>query len=228
MLDIEIGSGKTTRVPARDQGLAAGRAWRTILAAGSIDMSAGTDPPAGDASDPADAERLFATLYSELHRLARRELARRGSDITLGATTLLHEAYLDMSERGVVFPDRARFMAYAARAMRGLIIDYARRRYAQKRGGMFELTSLQTTIADRLTDANELQQISDALEDLAAVEPALAEIVDLKFFCGFSFAEIGAMRGMSERTVQRHWEKARLYLYRVLGNAPEGEAPPRT
>jgi RNA polymerase sigma factor (sigma-70 family) len=104
--------------------------------------------------------------------------------------------------------------------MRGLIIDYARRRYAQKRGGLFELTSLQTTIADRLTDAKELQEISDALEDLAAVEPALAEIVDLKFFCGFSFAEIGAMRGMSERTVQRHWEKARLYLYRVLGNAP--------
>jgi len=191
-------------------------------------MSAGTDPPAGDALDSADAERLFATLYSELHRLARRELARRGSDVTLGATTLLHEAYLDMSARGVVFPDRARFMAYAARAMRGLIIDYARRRYAQKRGGLFELTSLQTTIADRLTDAKELQEISDALEDLAAVEPALAEIVDLKFFCGFSFAEIGAMRGMSERTVQRHWEKARLYLYRVLGNAPEGDAPPRT
>ena len=191
-------------------------------------MSAGTDPPAGDALDPADAERLFATLYSELHRLARRELARRGSDVTLGATTLLHEAYLDMSARSVVFPDRARFMAYAARAMRGLIIDYARRRYAQKRGGLFELTSLHTTIADRLTDAKELQEISDALEDLAAVEPALAEIVDLKFFCGFSFAEIGAMRGMSERTVQRHWEKARLYLFRVLGNAPEADAPSRT
>jgi RNA polymerase sigma factor (TIGR02999 family) len=182
-------------------------------------MSAVTDPPAG-APDPTEAERLFAALYSELHRLARRELARRGSNITLGATTLLHEAYIDMSGRGVVFPDRARFMAYAARAMRGLIIDYARRRYAQKRGGLFELTSLQTTIADKLTDANELQRISDALDDLGGVEPALAEIVDLKFFCGFSFAEIGAMRGVSERTVQRSWEKARLYLYRSIGSAP--------
>jgi RNA polymerase sigma factor (TIGR02999 family) len=179
-------------------------------------MSAATDPPPGDALDPAEAERLFATLYGELHRLARRELARRGSNITLGATTLLHEAYLDMSSRGVVFPDRARFMAYASRAMRGLIIDYARRRYAQKRGGLFELTSLQTTIADRLTDANELQRISDALDELATLEPALAQIVDLKFFCGFSFAEIGAMRGVSERTVQRNWEKARLYLHRAL------------
>ena len=184
-------------------------------------MSALTDPPAGDATDPAAAERLFAALYDELHRLARRELARRGSHVTLGATTLLHEAYLDISARtGMVFPDRARFMAYAARAMRGLIIDYARRRYAQKRGGLFELTSLQTTIAESITDANELQRISDALDELAAVEPALAEIVDLKFFCGFSFAEIGAMRGVSERTVQRQWEKARLYLHRALGSSP--------
>ena len=181
-------------------------------------MSEGPDPPVGDMPDPAAADRLFATLYSELHRLARRELARRGSHITLGATTLLHEAYLDMSAREAVFPDRARFMAYAARAMRGLIIDYARRRYAQKRGGLFELTSLQTTIADRLTDAKELQQISDALDELAAVDPALAEVVDLKFFCGFSFAEIGAMRGVSERTVQRQWEKARLYLHRAMSN----------
>ena len=183
-------------------------------------MSAGTDPPAGDALDPADAERLFATLYSELHRLARRELARRGSDVTLGATTLLHEAYLDMSARSVVFPDRARFMAYAARAMRGLIIDYARRRYAQKRGGMFELTSLQTTIADRLTDANELQQISDALEDLAAVEPALAEIVDLKFSVASRSPKsapcAGCQSGRSSATgkgppvfVPRAWQRAR-------------------
>ncbi len=183
-------------------------------------MNDRTDPPAGDSPDPTDAERLFAALYNELHRLARRELARRGHNVTLGATTLLHEAYLDMSARGAVFPDRARFMAYAARAMRGLIIDYARRRYAQKRGGLFELTSLQTTIADSLTDANELQRISDALDELSAVDATLAEVVDLKFFCGFSFAEIGAMRGVSERTVQRHWEKARLYLYRAIGSPP--------
>jgi RNA polymerase sigma factor (TIGR02999 family) len=184
-------------------------------------MSALTDPPPGDATDPAAAERLFAALYDELHRMARRELARRGGHVTLGATTLLHEAYLDISARtGMVFPDRARFMAYAARAMRGLIIDYARRRYAQKRGGLFELTSLQTTIAESITDVNELQRISDALDELAAVEPALAEIVDLKFFSGFSFAEIGAMRGVSERTIQRQWEKARLYLHRALGSSP--------
>jgi RNA polymerase sigma factor (TIGR02999 family) len=191
-------------------------------------MSSGPpEPPAADAPDPKAAEPLFASLYAELRRLAGRELSRRGSNMTLGATTLLHEAYLDMSGRaGMVFPDRARFMAYAARAMRGLIIDYARRRYAHKRGGMFELTSLQTTVADRQTDANELQRISDALDELAAVDQALAEVVDLKFFCGFSFAEIAAMRGVSERTVQRHWEKARLYLYHSIGDSSPIETRP--
>jgi len=177
--------------------------------------------PAGNAPS-LGAEPLFAALYGELHRVARRELSRRGGQITLGATTLLHEVYLDMSARsGTAFPDHARFLAYAARAMRGLIIDYARRRYSQKRGGRFEITSLQTTIADRLTDANELQGISDALDDLARIEPELAQVVDLKFFCGFSFAEIAAMRGVSERTVQRHWEKARLYLYHAIRHSPD-------
>jgi len=169
---------------------------------------------------PSDAEALFSTLYGELHRMARRELSRRGRNMTLGATTLLHEAYLGMSARsGMAFPDQARFMAYAARTMRGLIIDHVRRRYAHKRGGLYELTPLDTTIAARLAGADDLQQISDALDELAAVEPVLAEIVDLKFFCGFSFAEIAAMRGVSERTVQRHWEKARLYLHHAIAAA---------
>ena len=92
--------------------------------------------------DRAAADALFTALYGELHRMARRELGRRGGGVTLSATTLLHEAYLDISSRdGAAFPDRNRFMAYACRVMRGLIIDYARRRQAQKRGGEFEITS---------------------------------------------------------------------------------------
>ena len=92
---------------------------------------------------------LFASLYDELHRCARRELARRGGGVTLGATTLLHETYLDMSARAdASFPDRARFMAYASRVMRGLIIDYARNRQAQKRGGEFEITSISAGVDD--------------------------------------------------------------------------------
>ena len=162
-------------------------------------------------------EELFAALYSELHRLAKRELARCGFGVSLSSTTLLHEAYLDMAAReGPSFPDRARFMGYAARVMRGLIIDHARERHAQKRGGLFEMTSLDTEVMENAVDHRQLVQISDALNELGKAEPALAEIVDLKFFCGFSFAEIAAMRDVSERTVQRNWEKARIYLHRKI------------
>ena len=149
--------------------------------------------------------------------MARRELSRRGMPITLGATTLLHEVYVDISGReGAAFPDRNRFMAYAARVMRGLIIDYARNRHAQKRGGLFEITSLRTDVAEAIPDVAELTRLSDALDDLATVDARLARIVDLRFFCGFSFAEIAAMSGVSERTAQRDWEKARIYLHQVL------------
>jgi RNA polymerase sigma factor (TIGR02999 family) len=106
-------------------------------------------------------------------------------------------------------------MGYAARVMRGLIIDHARNHHAQKRGGEFEITSLDTE-AGQVVDAPELTRLSDALDELAKIDPSLAQIVDLKFFCGFSFAEIAAMRGVSERTVQRNWEKARIYLHGTL------------
>ena len=159
---------------------------------------------------------LFAALYDELHRMARRELSRRGSGVTLGATTLLHDAYLDISGReGTAFPDRNRFMGYASRVMRNIIIDYARRHQAQKRGGQFEITSLRTGV-DVVADAAELTSISEALDELAAVDERLAKIVDLKFFCGFSFLAIAGMLDLSERTVQRDWEKARIYLHQRL------------
>jgi RNA polymerase sigma factor (TIGR02999 family) len=100
--------------------------------------------------------------------------------------------------------------------MRGLIIDHARNRQAQKRGGLFEFTSLGTEDGGNSIDRRELSLISDALDELAKVDAPLAELVDLKFFCGFSFAEIATMRSVSERTVQRNWEKARIYLHRSI------------
>jgi RNA polymerase sigma factor (TIGR02999 family) len=164
---------------------------------------------------------LFAALYSELHRLARRELARRGFGVSLGVTTLLHEAYVDISERDrTAFHDRAHFMRYAARVMRGLIVDHVRSRRAIKRGGQFEFTSFDVEdVAERAVDSGELTRISEALDALERTDATLVEIVDLKFFCGFSFAEIAAMRGISERTVQRRWEMARLYLHRCIAGS---------
>ena len=177
--------------------------------------------PFGDGVDEhSAADALFISLYAELHRLARRELNRRGPLGGLGVTTLLHEAYLSISDKdGTAFADHARFMAYAARVMRGLIIDDVRRRRSEKRGGLFHITSLDTELAGIVPGPNALLQISDTLDELAEIEPELAEIIDLKFFCGFSFAEIAAMRHVSERTIQRSWEKGRLYLHHAIDSA---------
>ena len=107
-------------------------------------------------------------------------------------------------------------MGYAARVMRGLIIDHARSRNAIKRGGEFEITSLKTDAGENPVEPKELSAISDALDQLAKVEPKLAELVDMKFFCGFSVAEIAALENLSERAAQRRWEKARIYLHRNI------------
>jgi RNA polymerase sigma factor (TIGR02999 family) len=174
---------------------------------------------AAERGEPSAMEALFGALYSELHRVARRELARRGVPVSLSATTLLHEAYLDMAaEGGPSFPDEARFLSYAARVMRGLIIDHVRSRFARKRGSQFEITSLSLSGEEPVIDDRELTRMSEALDELAKIEPSLAQLVDLKFFCGFSLSEIARMRGVTERTVQRHWDKARIYLHRSLGS----------
>ena len=176
-----------------------------------------------ESGDRSAADALFTALYAELHQLAERQLARRGSDLTLGVTTLLHEAYLDMAQReGTVFPNKGRFMAYAARVMRSLILDYVRDHRAQKRGGEFQITTLDEERALAADGETDLEGVGAALERLTAVDPALAEVVDLKFFCGFSLGEIAGMRGVSERTIQRRWEKARIYLRSVLGDARSG------
>jgi RNA polymerase sigma factor (TIGR02999 family) len=173
-----------------------------------------------DGGDSAAAESLFATLYAELHRIAKSQLLRHGGGMTLGATTLLHEAYIALSAgRSAAFPDEGRFLGYAARVMRGLIIDYARARSALKRGGEFEITHLGDDISDGSANAAELEQIGVALEELAGAEHELAILVDLKFFCGFSLIDIARMRGYSLRTAQRNWEKARIFLHRHVGQA---------
>lgn len=181
-----------------------------------------------DRADREAADRLFMLLYQELHRLAERSLRRAGGSLTLGATTLLHEAYLNITGRDdVAFADQPRFLAYASRAMRGLIIDYARRRCAAKRGRQLEITlpDAGDLPADAESSAHVIEQLGDALDELARIEPALAELVDQHFFCGFTFAEIAAMRGASERTVQRDWRKARLLLHHALtDDEPPGGA----
>jgi RNA polymerase sigma factor (TIGR02999 family) len=183
-----------------------------------VDRPIGQLIQSADAGNGAAADQLFAALYRELHAIAERELHRGGSQLTLGTTTLLHEAYLNIAGReGVQFAGRPQFLAYAARAMRGLMIDYARRRRAKKRGGEFHITSPTTEVSpvDEVMP-DELEHLNAALEALAGVDADLARLVDLHFFAGFSFGDLAELRGVSERTVQRDWRKARLLLHRTL------------
>jgi RNA polymerase sigma factor (TIGR02999 family) len=168
------------------------------------------------------ADELFAALYAELHRLAALQLARRGSDLSLGTTTLLHETFLDLSARGTHFASKAHFLAYASRAMRTLVVDSVRRRHAVKRGGEFHITGIDAAdAASALVAAPpfDVDALSESLAQLTELDARLAELVDLHFFCGFTFAEIADMRGVSERTVQRDWRKARVLLQDALLDA---------
>jgi RNA polymerase sigma factor (TIGR02999 family) len=165
-------------------------------------------------------DELFASLYGELHRLADAHLHRQAGLVTLSATTLLHEAYLDIAQRtNLEFPSQGHFLSYASRAMRGLITDYVRQRHAVKRGGDLVFAPFDEATAQPATVSVDFEELGRALDDLAKMDVHLAELVDLKFFCGFSFAEIATLRGVSERTVQRDWAKARLLLHKSLSDA---------
>jgi RNA polymerase sigma factor (TIGR02999 family) len=179
-----------------------------------------------DAAESVTHRRLFASLYGELRQLAERQL-RRNAGAPVSPTTLLHEAYLGMRGRDAVFPDRARFIGYAARVMRGLIIDFVRDRRALKRGGAFHITQLPTQIPELNQDETELTRLSEALDELAVRDAKLAELVDLRYFCGYTLDEIAAQRGTSTRTVKRDWEKARALLFHQLkGELHSGDASP--
>ena len=172
-----------------------------------------------DAGAPGAKERLFSALYAELHRLAQRHL-QRSAGAPISPTTLLHETYLGIVGGEAVFPDRSRFMGYASRVMRGLIIDFTRQRRAQKRGAEFQITQFDSQMVGQAAEADaeqkRLVQLSEALDELAVHDARLAEVVDLKYFCGFSLTDIAAMRGVALRTVQRDWDKARLFLFREM------------
>lgn len=169
--------------------------------------------------DPArDTDRLFATCYRELHRIARHQLLQGHGHATLSATSLLHDTFLGLSAGGAVFATRQQFVAYAARAMRGLVVDHLRAKSARKRGGNAQRVTLDTGVAEALPGVEAATDLAAALEVLERHDAPLAELVDLRFFGGFSLAEIASMRSVCERTVQRDWAKARLMLRHLVAH----------
>jgi len=172
---------------------------------------------AGD-GDPRAAEQVVALLYADLQRLARGRLRRSGNLTLLDTTSLVHESYLRMQKSGSLgFPDRKHFLAYAARVMHTIVIDIVRARRAERRGGDVLHVTLNTEIGETVARPDEeVLQVHEALQSLAAAEPRLAQVVEMRYFGGLSEAEIAEALDITERTVQRDWQKARLYLARAL------------
>src|ERR1700689_4069929 len=166
------------------------------------------------AGDPQARDALFAAAYSELHRLARSRLRDGGRNTVLDTTCLVHEAYLRFVSAGELrAEDRRAFFAYAAQVMRSVIVTSVRERLADKRGGDQAPLSLSTNIAASLPQDEELiLHVHQALEALEQADPRLAQVAQMRYFGGYSEMEIAETLGVTERTVQRDWGKARLIL----------------
>jgi len=163
-------------------------------------------------------DRLFATAYDELRKLARSRLRDGGRNVCLDTTALVHESYLKFVNSGQLRQDdRRAFFAYASRVMRSVIVDSVRERQAERRGGDVTELTLNTAISSSLP-ANEQQMLDvhEALNALEQAEPRLAQVVEMRYFGGYTDAEIAAAMEISDRTVRRHWDKARAFMLAQL------------
>ena len=204
-------------------------------------MSPDTTEDAADASSPgsepaitlllqraASGDRqaldsIYQSLYPELKRVARARLRHQGRGNEMGTTMLVHESFVRLvNARDLRLQDRHHFFAYAAKTMRNIIIDSAREHLAERRGAGAEHLTLSDADAQAVADTSaseELIRVGDALQALQSIDPELAELVDMRYFGGYSEAEIAELQGVTERTVRRRWDKARAWLYVALGNS---------
>ncbi len=158
--------------------------------------------------------KLFAVVYRDLHRMARAKLAQNSPFTLLDPTSLVHEAYLRLENAGRIdFDSRGRFMAYSAQVLRAIIVDFARRRSAERRGGDVAHLTLNTEIAASVGNADDdIERVNAAVEELAATDLRLKQVVEMRYFAGLSEAEVAEALGITERTVRRDWQRARLLL----------------
>lgn len=173
--------------------------------------------------DDGAAERLLAVVYRELHLMADRLMRRERSEHTLQPTALVHEAFLRFdNQRQASWRDRSHFFAVAAQAMRRVLIDHARKRTYQKRGGDRVRVDLLEHDAVTWGRPDELLAVDRALERLSAIDADKARLVELRFFAGMSIEETAAVLGVSRATTARAWRAARAFLRRELKNEPSG------
>ena len=165
-------------------------------------------------------DKLFPLVYDELRRIASRHLNRERRFHTLNTTALVHECYLNLANREATWENRAHFSAIASKAMRHLLIDYARRRNAQKRGGDKQIIPLDGQEIAVHSNAEELIELDEALSKLAERDERLSRVVECRFFGGMTMEETASAMKVSVRTVQRDWNRARAYLHKALSPEP--------
>ena len=173
---------------------------------------------AAHGGDRGAMDRVLATLYQELHTMARRQLSGQHG-YTLDATALVHESYLKLlgSTGTAKFEDRAHFFAYAASSMRSVVVDYARSRLARKRGGdLKRVADIPEEVEGNLRLDEDMLALNDALEKLAAADERLAQVVEMRYFAGLSELEIAELLQRSERSIRRDWQKARMFLLSAM------------
>ncbi|MFN3565946.1 MAG: ECF-type sigma factor [Burkholderiaceae bacterium] len=173
------------------------------------------EAPGGEAPQ---VDALFDSTYRELRQLARARLRSGGRNTLLDTTALVHETYLKLAaSQQAQFPDRARFLVYAGRAMRSIIVDFARQRLADRRGGDAAHVTFSTQLVDgQVAGEAEIVRVHEGLEQLAKVDERMAKVVEMRYFGGLTEAEIAEALGVTDRTVRRDWEQARLFLADAL------------
>ncbi len=189
-------------------------ATAATVATAATAATAATEPPANAAPGPPE---VSAQAYRQLRVLARARLRHGGRETLLDTTALVHEAYLRLAGAGAGLAEQRRLMAYTSRTMRSVIVDFARKRQAERRGGDVVIVTLTGTLAERQpAAADDIVRVHEALDELAGIDARLAQVVEMRYFAGLSEPQIGQALGISERTVRRDWEKARLLLARAL------------
>jgi len=163
-------------------------------------------------------DELFAAAYTELRKLAHSRLRNGGRNTVMQTTALVHESYLRyLNARELRLEDRRAFFAYASKVMRSVIIDCVRERQAQRHGGDVQHVTLDTSIGDSVpASEREILELHEALQILQDAEPRLAQVVEMRYFGGYSESEIAEALDVTERTVRRDWDKARLLLAHAL------------
>lgn len=163
------------------------------------------------------AQELFSLLYGDLHRLAHARLRRNEPITLLDTTSLVHETFLRILKSGrVQVEERPRFMAYAARVMRSIIVDFVRQRHADRRGGDDARVPLDSAAESVSPAESEVLRVNEALDELAKIDQRLVKIVEMRYFGGFTEEDVGLALGVNERTVRREWQKARMLLSLAL------------